>query len=442
MCVLLTLLLLSAAQPTAGAPPRVAIEAGFKNRITPKILESTEAAATHLVNRLQSGPAGVFGGYEVGMDTGDWTHECTRIDASRDGFGDCAARQLQALASLCQIEGFVELNEEVQQMVKGHLKALAQKQVPPLGLKTMQMGGATVWLHQKSKDGDNVDSSPVVQAAVLYAMTVCANATKQTHYFQEAESMFMGLTQVFPPTVWDDSKLSFHAFGIVFEFLVSVSAHVPHDSSFYGNLQEYSKKVEGRLWDQWQASKENWSFSLARALAMRSQSREARQKKKVRSQVKKWSKGLMDTFLGRNVKQLVEGDVQTSILQKIGGGAGYTCGPLQGLTSLTSVLMDVEIVSIILKLIEKDIDRYQITLEQPGPFKKMDTLDSVIGGFFRDDAQLKIENRRYMRTDDVYQCLISWIQALRFLEDIVGVDVDGENVKPAEDTLAAANAEL
>merc|ERR1719230_1396798 len=77
----------------AGAKKKVpvALEAGYKTRITAKFEESLEAATAHLLKRLAMGGGedAAFGGYELdfqwdGEVAPAWRHSCTQVNASRD----------------------------------------------------------------------------------------------------------------------------------------------------------------------------------------------------------------------------------------------------------------------------------------------------------------------------------------------------------------------
>lgn len=77
----------------------------------------------------------------------------------------------------------------------------------------------------------------------------------------------------------------------------------------------------------------------------------------------------------------------------------------------------------VLQLLEKDIQRYQIISSNPG---FTEATDDVLGGFFRDEDQLLLEKRRSLRIDDTAQCLIAMAQMLETLESIRAVQVEGE----------------
>lgn len=114
------------------------------------------------------------------------------------------------------------------------------------------------------------------------------------------------------------------------------------------------------------------------------------------------------------------------------GGAGYTCGPLQGLASLAAVVSNAELVQVVLQLLEKDIDRYQVSPSnenQPQVSKEALWREAgLTGAFFRDEQQMKLEKRRSLRMDDVVQCMVALTQALKTLEGIQAVVVDPEKV--------------
>ena len=126
---------------------------------------------------------------------------------------------------------------------------------------------------------------------------------------------------------------------------------------------------------------------------------------------------------GRSHVHLSDGPndgISKGILARI-GGARYTCGPLQGLASLAAILKDAELIQVVLQLMEKDITRYQIQDSNPGPFR---TASSLLGGFFRDDDQLQLEQRKTLRIDDTAMCLIAITHMLETLTSIQSVVVD------------------
>ncbi|CAE8636404.1 unnamed protein product [Polarella glacialis] len=113
------------------------------------------------------------------------------------------------------------------------------------------------------------------------------------------------------------------------------------------------------------------------------------------------------------------------ILARIGGGVRYTCGPLQGLASLASVLSDAELLQVVLKLLEKDADRYQLGESTAGPPQLSGKVAADLqGAFFRDEDQLKMEKRHSLRVDDTAMCLIALTQVLEVLAKVQGVVVD------------------
>merc|ERR1712019_188279 len=159
------------------------------------------------------------------------------------------------------------------------------------------------------------------------------------------------------------------------------------ESSFLSNLLSYVVTFESFLRSAWEENPSAWSFATARALAIRWRSGKLKTKKR-RTMMKKWAKEHVDRFMGRS-----SGDISEGILAKI-GPAGCTCGPLQGLTSLLSILSDAELVQVVLKLMEKDVDAYQLTPKSDGSWGDLVNKVKVVDGTFRrDDAQLKMEKR-------------------------------------------------
>ena len=165
-----------------------------------------------------------------------------------------------------------------------------------------------------------------------------------------------------------------------------------------------------------------WSFSSARALAVRWSSKGLR--KHQRKLLRRWASEHVDRFLGRSGDSIKAGpskEVSEGILARIGGNR-YTCGPLQGLASLAGLLNDAELIQVVLQLIEKDIHRYQLSDLNFGPFDS--ALPELLGGFFRDSEQLVLESRQSLRVDDTAMCLIAMSHLLETLQGIKGVIVD------------------
>jgi len=404
-----------------------ALEASFKERISTKISTSLEAALQHLVGRL--GLEGQrFAGYELDLDVdaGDtWRHKCSEVDSSRDSIENCALRQLHGLAALC--DGAVDLQKPSKErtLVDAHLKMLVSKEVPPLAMKRSKFDGVDIWFHRKTPESssDDIDASPSLQASALMALVRCADATSQRDYFLEAENWFSGLQKVYPQKLWNSTLVSFHKSGIIWESLALVLSHVPAESAFHSKLLQYVRDFEGFLKRVWDENESTWSFASARALAIRWQSK-ALKGKKNRAAMKRWAQEHVDRFLGQK-KGAAAVDMSEGILARI-GGAGYTCGPLQGLTSLAAVVSNAELVHVVLQLLEKDIDRYQLSASNEGPDKVLARNAPLLGVFFRDEQQMKLEKRNSLRVDDVVQCMVAMTQALKTLGGIQGVVVDPE----------------
>jgi hypothetical protein len=280
------------------------------------------------------------------------------------------------------------------------------------------------------------------------ALARCADATGQRDYFTEAENWFTGLQKVYPQKIWNSTLVNFHRSGIIWESLALVAHHVPAESGFHTKIQQYVRDFEAFLARAWENDKDTWSFASARALALRWQSK-AVKGKSARAKIKKWAKEHVQRFLGAGKS------VKSGILARIGAG-GYTCGPLQGLTSLAAVVGGAELVQVVLSLLEKDIDNYQLGPSPEGPVKaeiwipklanagletRAETLEAsqskLVGSFFRDKDQLKMEKRSTLRVDDVVQCMVAMTQALKTLEGIQGVEVQkpGQEADEAEKSI-------
>lgn len=409
-----------------------ALEASFKDRITAKIDNSLQSAVQHMVNRLGS-EGQRFSGYELDFGSElSWRRKCDEIDDQRDSIEHCALRQLHALTAICDASKDLQSTSEARKLVDAHLKMLVSKEVPNLAMNRRKIDGVDIWFFRKTPSGgsDDVDASPSLQASALMALVRCANATGQRDYFAEAENWFHGLQKVYPVNLWNTSLVSFHKSGIIWESLALVLSDLPAESSFYGKLLQYVRDFESFLLAIWKERPDSWSFASARALALRWQSGSLK-KKKERTAVKKWGQDHVDRFLGGSKGTA---DISKGILERI-GGAGYTCGPLQGLTSLAAVVSSAELVQVVLQLLEKDIDRYQVSPAKPdeattdSPKKELDSIAreaGLAGAFFRDPEQMKMEKRTSFRVDDTVQCMVALSQALKTLEGIQGVVVNKE----------------
>jgi len=255
------------------------------------------------------------------------------------------------------------------------------KEVPALAMKRTKFDGVDIWFHRKTpqSSSDDIDASPSIQASALMAVVRCANATGQRDYFLEAENWFTGLQKVYPQKLWNSTLVSFHKSGIIWESLALVLSHVPAESAFHSKLLQYVRDFEGFLKRVWDENESTWSFASARALAIRWQSK-ALKSKKNRAAMKRWAQEHVDRFLGQK-KGAAAVDMSEGILARI-GGAGYTCGPLQGLTSLAAVVSNAELVHVVLQLLEKDIDRYQLSASNEGPDKVLARNAPLLGVFF------------------------------------------------------------
>jgi len=421
---------------------KAAIEVTFKERITSKLEDSLSLSASHLVHRLSKGPAGHFGGYDLLVPKDDsertWVHGCHDIGDALDSVENCAIRKLNALAALCDIDGISELGPEMLEFLNAHLNVLKSGQASSLGIEIRKLDRLDVWFHATRPQHDgrshDVDVSPAVQASALAAMVRCANATNQKKYLEEAEVWFGGLTKTFPPHTWKST--SFHKNGIVWESLALVGSHLPEASSFYAALQEFILNFESFVKQAWDEDANAWSFASARALAIRARSRATRNKKQ-RSKIRKWAQEHINRFLGRSKSSFNDGDVSQGILQRI-GGMGYTCGPLQGLSSLATVLMDSELLQVILKLMEKDVQTYQVGVASAESSGLASEDVDTRGSFFRNQQQLELEKRNSLRVDDTVMCVVALTQTLRMLDGVLGVSMP---VPEIQDTDEEANSE-
>ncbi|CAK9015187.1 Apurinic endonuclease-redox protein [Durusdinium trenchii] len=220
---------------------------------------------------------------------------------------------------------------------------------------------------------------------------------------------------IYPENLWKESFSSFHRAGITWEALAVTKRHIGKDSNFHRELENYLQLGEKckdmylrAVYSKCYAALsinhgcEHWSFASARALSVRfaaaktpSRTRDRPDdgrlgKKKARSRFRTWASEHVDRFLGR---------------QHLIGGARYTCGPLQGLASLAAILKDAELIQVVLQLMEKDIRRYQLSDSNLGPLQgsneEFELLSSHLeGSFFRDEEQLRLEDRKTLRVDD------------------------------------------
>lgn len=468
--VLLLLLILHAPGSDTAAAKKapVALEAGFKERITLRLNGSAEAALDHMTARLGIGPY-VFSGYELNFkyeapaqpasspspaplmdvpksykDRG-WTHSCMSVDPNRDSVENCALRQVYALGALCDSNGYVRRSEVAKALVIKHLDEFIAKEVPSLGLHNRKFDGTDLWFHRKTTDSgpDDVDVSPAMQSTVMAAVVRCAHVVGKPKYFQDAESWFKGLQKVYPAKMWNATWVGYHKNSIVWESLAIVAESLPKESSFHADVVRHLELFEAQLRELWKADPNLWSFASARALSIRLHGK--LRTKKQRTDLKVWVKEHVDRFLGPKAGSFkgdplkaTERELTEGILARV-GREKYTCGPLQGLVSLATVLSSPELITVVLQLMEKDVGRYQMrTLHEnklKPPFEpELDEFDpGVVGGFFRDEGQMDMEKRRSIRMDDTAQCVVALTSVLRTLETIAGVAVD--EGKPAGEEL-------
>mmetsp|Transcript_40844 Transcript_40844/g.83935 ORF Transcript_40844/g.83935 Transcript_40844/m.83935 type:complete len:438 (-) Transcript_40844:13-1326(-) len=412
----------------SGRAPRAVLEASFKERIQEVLNSSATSAAEHLAMRLDSKPGHLFAGYEVefgksGPDRHvEWLHGCLDVVTSRDSIENCILRQLQALTALCDLQG-LRYNEQVRKIAERHLVLLKEQKLALLGVNVQKVSGASILLVQKQPaNSADVDASPAVQASALMALVRCGEAVGSKEHLNDAEAWFQGLNMIYAESVWNKSFTTFHRAAITWESLAVTALHIPKHSSFRDQLEEYIRDFEAFLRQAWEAHVDFWSFSSARALAVRWSSKGLR--KQQRKLLKRWAQEHVDRFLGRSsgsgIKAGPEG-VSEGILARIGGNR-YTCGPLQGLASLAGILKDAELIQVVLQLMEKDILRYQLSESNPGPFRSAPP--ELFGAFFRDGEQMELEARQSLRVDDTAMCLIAISHLIETLQSIRGVNVD------------------
>lgn len=83
-----------------------------------------------------------------------------------------------------------------------------------------------------------------------------------------------------------------------------------------------------------------------------------------------------------------------------------------------------------LQLLEKDVNRYQLSQLNPGPLGEA---SETLGAFFRDEDQLQLEKRSSMRVDDTAMCLLAISHMLEALTAIKGVVVNTERIDKQEE---------
>ncbi|CAK9070519.1 unnamed protein product [Durusdinium trenchii] len=406
-----------------GKQTPAALEASYKERIEKVLNRSASLAAEHLAQRLSLDPGSLFGGYELDYERKSWAHGCLGLVLSRDSLENCALRQLQALTALCDVP-LTTAGSSRRQVVEDHLMRLLAEEIPELGMRLQKTSAGSIFLLQKPT---GEDASPAVQASLLMAAVRCGEALSLKVQLEEASAWFQGLSSIYPENLWKESFSSFHRAGITWEALAVTKRHIGKDSNFHRELENYLHRFELFLRDVWEENSEHWSFASARALSVRFA---AAKKKKARSRFRTWASEHVDRFLGRQHLHLKDGPegLSQGILARI-GGARYTCGPLQGLASLAAILKDAELIQVVLQLMEKDIRRYQLSDSNLGPLQgsneEFELLSSHLeGSFFRDEEQLRLEDRKTLRVDDTAMCLIAVSQMLETMKSIKSVVVD------------------
>lgn len=428
------------ASPTSKAVP-IVLEASYKTRLLHLLNTSAESAAAHLLKRLALG-GGKWGGYELDLAAQDspWRHHCSQVEPGRDSVENCILHQLQGLFALCDVESLLR-SKAAKDLVRLHLKSLKQTSVDELGLKTSPTKHAKqgqLFLFRR-KTGDrswsDMDGTPAIQAAVLMAAVRCSDAIGDTTLLEELQSWFVGL-QVYTQQMAKLAEASFHRAAMVWESLALVASRIRPGSDLHENLLEWLGTFEMQLRAAWQdgpSASRPWSFASARAIAIRFHSKDLAKKPKHRRLLADWAKEHADLFLGRGSSAGTGG-----LLSRLREN-NYTCGPLQGLTSIASIdFNDAELLQVVMELIEKDIVLFQISeLNQGLLTGRAKGRRLMQGSFFRDAWQLQREQRHSMRIDDTAQCLIAIMQAMKVLEGIEGIDMN----QTAADQKAASGHE-
>eukprot|EP00913_Durusdinium_trenchii_P001391 g1287.t1 len=444
-----------------GKQTPAALEASYKERIEKVLNRSASLAAEHLAQRLSLDPGSLFGGYELDYERKSWAHGCLGL----------------ALTALCDVP-LTTAGSSRRQVVEDHLMRLLAEEIPELGMRLQKTSAGSIFLLQKPT---GEDASPAVQASLLMAAVRCGEALSLKVQLEEASAWFQGLSSIYPENLWKESFSSFHRAGITWEALAVTKRHIGKDSNFHRELENYLHRFELFLRDVWEENSEHWSFASARALSVRFAvglfwaflypeivQDSARQnevglrlpkptkiptgrgsspprKKKARSRFRTWASEHVDRFLGRQHLHLKDGPegLSQGILARI-GGARYTCGPLQGLASLAAILKDAELIQVVLQLMEKDIRRYQLSDSNLGPLQgsneEFELLSSHLeGSFFRDEEQLRLEDRKTLRVDDTAMCLIAVSQMLETMKSIKAYYAQGTyGMAPRPDLVLSA----
>lgn len=408
------------------APP-VAVEAQFKDRIATKLRAAQLGATNHLARSLgviDGEAAGSalekFGHYELEMEgKGKWRDSCEEdIDPTKDSIVLCVMHKLQALTALCEVDGAAEQHRTGVLKLLNELVGKRDKVIRGLGVKRSLLpvtNKMESWFHETSPNSGEYDVSVALHAAAMLTMVQCGSALGKKELFSDVQSWFVAVDTVYPRPTWGNQ--SFHANSILWESFTILSETIRRDSSFAEDIKDFVNDFESYLSAVFAENERFWSFSGAHAavISWATEKKAARKKR-----------------LGKAVDEYITR--WKAIAPGLNTSASYTCGPLQGVAPLLLKRGTdaAELVSSVLRMMEKDVDLFQISVigEQMSPAAARvgkDLMEArgaeLEGAFVRDPGQLKAEKRLSIRIDDTAQCVIALTRTLQLLDDLVGVEV-------------------
>lgn len=433
----------------------MALQARSKVNLEIKLSASLEAAASHLTWFLgMEGGEGkgkypdIFKRYELNLTDGSWVEDCAP-DATNtsESIEYCIVRKLQALDALCLNPHLLTATRRKAMRAALNVLSEQQENIPGLSVRRdpmPQQGGegkrndAEAFVFEEGKVGSGRKVlSPTVHATAMATIARCEQALGFQEKWSTISQWFVAANQAVAQVAPKFDKITHHMLGIVWEALSFVATQLPHER--HEQVREADKVVaivEKAMYKHFSKGdkKSVWSYSGAAAVALRanSTSLEGSVKRRLRKLAGAHSKRFRDNIMpGMNVSQLC------------------TCGPVIGLAPLATVLQDTRLAMLVLELVNKDIDLFQVPqsfasdeIAGLGWFAKAPEPARLRGAFGRHPQHLAMEARTQgMRVDDTGVCLAAVGAALRMVQGMPGIEVDETTGALAVDTPAPSLAE-
>jgi len=411
----------------------MALQPDDKEDLLARLGSSLDAAAGHLAWVLGLEPEApgarkfpdLFRRHELARDgpSMSWPEGCRHnVAETQDSVEFCTIRKLQALGGLCD-EGR-NFSAGVRQGLKAALGALEERQenIPGLDIRRDPLpervdAEAFVYEQERVGSGQKV-LSPALHTTAMMALLRCHKALGKTVKAGTQLQWVMAADQAVAQVAPAFKKLSHHMLGVVWEALASFQAQLPAaQTSAAAKVGKVLAVVERAMRKQFKkgASQGVWSYSGAAAVALRASHAGlgAAEKERFAEQAAEHASRFRDSLLpGMNSTQLC------------------TCGPVSGLAPLATFLQDARLAMLVLELVTKDIELFQVPPgEDSAPGAEAGLLAGApeasrfAGAFLRSTAQLEMEGRpKTMRIDDTATCFASVAAALRMVEAMPAVE--------------------